>query len=161
MAEDVEVLYESVFSQAEVMRYLPGSRVLNGQETKDFIHNKFTFNEHNIGLGSLVEQKSQQVIGFAGLLYCDYFGKQELECGYAISQPYWRQGYASEICKALIETSLNQLNYPRVLATVSPENTGSIHVLKKYDFEHVETRQIVDRGIRGIFVRNKATETST
>ncbi len=153
--DDIEQLYHVVFSQTEVMQYLPQARILSYKETKEYIQKSFIINQQNIGLGSLIEKSSQSIIGFSGLLYCDYLGLNDIECGYAIAQSHWHKGYATEIGKALIENVFKQQNRCRVLATVAAKNRTSIHVLLKLGFQYTDSINIEGRGEREIYVRQK------
>ncbi|MDF2544219.1 MAG: hypothetical protein K0S47_3937 [Herbinix sp.] len=59
--------------------------------------------------------------------------KKQWDLGYAIHKDYWRQGYATEMIKALIDFCY--MNGGRIItAPVAKENIGSNAVLRKLDF---------------------------
>jgi [ribosomal protein S5]-alanine N-acetyltransferase len=51
--------------------------------------------------------------------------------GYCYNKQYWRNGYASEAAKAIIEFGFKSLNLHRIFATCDPNNIGSAKVLEK------------------------------
>ena len=55
------------------------------------------------------------------------------DLGYAVHKNYWRQGYATEMIKALIEFSENN-GAEMITADVAQANAGSNGVLKKLGF---------------------------
>ena len=50
--------------------------------------------------------------------------------GCHLLQTFWRQGYATEICRALMDHSFEHLNVHRVNALCNPENLGSRRMLE-------------------------------
>jgi RimJ/RimL family protein N-acetyltransferase len=48
-----------------------------------------------------------------------------------LDEPYWGNGYASEIAKATLDYGINKLNLKRVVALVYPQNSPSIRVIEK------------------------------
>lgn len=57
------------------------------------------------------------------------------EVGYWIGEPYWRNGYATETVKLLVEMAFNQLGMQRVYANIFEYNMASMKVLEKVGFE--------------------------
>ncbi|XGV97550.1 MAG: GNAT family N-acetyltransferase [Leptolyngbya sp. BL-A-14] len=51
--------------------------------------------------------------------------------GYLLHQQYWRQGYATEAARALVEWAISLPNIYRVWATCDVENLASVRVLEK------------------------------
>ncbi|MHD0381738.1 GNAT family N-acetyltransferase [Staphylococcus simulans] len=64
---------------------------------------------------------------------------QWAECGYAIHNQFWRQGYAYEAFTAIFKIA-KRLKYHRLEAHVHPGNHASIALLKKCGFEYECTR---------------------
>lgn len=58
---------------------------------------------------------------------------QHWDLGYCVRKNYWRQGYATEMIKALIDFG-NQNGGRKFTAAVAKENDGSNAVLKKLSF---------------------------
>lgn len=55
---------------------------------------------------------------------------ESIELGYAIGEPYWNQGYATEALQAVIQ-HLFHLEYQRVTAECFIENAASYRVMEK------------------------------
>ncbi|WP_412518388.1 GNAT family N-acetyltransferase [Staphylococcus simulans] len=65
---------------------------------------------------------------------------QWAECGYALHNQFWRQGYAYEALTALLKIA-KRLKYHRVEAHVHPGNQASIGLLEKCGFTYECTRE--------------------
>lgn len=59
--------------------------------------------------------------------------KKEWDIGYAIHKNYWRQGYAEEMIKALLDFC-QASGAKKITAPVAKENTASNAVLRKLNF---------------------------
>jgi len=55
----------------------------------------------------------------------------KIEFGYSFHVKYWGLGLATEMAKAMIDFSFNQMNFPEIVAVTHPENTASQNVLLK------------------------------
>ena len=62
-----------------------------------------------------------------------YFGETETSCeiGYAIGQPFWNKGYATEATKRFVEFCFEELGFEKVYASFFVGNTASESVMKK------------------------------
>lgn len=78
------------------------------------------------GLGGVV-LRDDTVIGMASI-----FGEGEL--GYMFARDHWGQGYATEICGALVAAAFATGQWPHLKACVFDDNPGSAHVLRKLGF---------------------------
>lgn len=76
---------------------------------------------------------------------------ESIEVGYAIGEPFWNQGYATEVLQAVIE-HLFHLEYQRVTAECFLENAASAKVMEKcgmnrtektYEMEYFKQRHTV------------------
>ncbi|MHD0396766.1 GNAT family N-acetyltransferase [Staphylococcus simulans] len=61
------------------------------------------------------------------------------ECGYAIHNQFWRQGYAHEALTAVLKIA-QRLKYHRIEAHVHPANHASLGLLEKCGFKYECTR---------------------
>ncbi len=152
---DTAELHQAIFSDADVMKYLPGGKAISLDESMIFVKDKLVVGGENIGLGSLVEKATGSVIGFAGLLKCFFLQKEDVELGYVLAKSSWGVGYATEIGRAQMRYGFNELHCERLLASVHSENIGSIRVLKKLGLTFVKNIEIQDRGKRDIYVVEK------
>lgn len=63
-----------------------------------------------------------------------------VEVGYAIVPEYRRQGYAYEAVNALFDWATNEHGIRRFIASVSPNNNASLHLVRKLGFTQVGTQ---------------------
>jgi [ribosomal protein S5]-alanine N-acetyltransferase len=89
----------------------------------------------------LVELKDGQApIGTCGLINREYI--REIDVGFAFVPAYWSQGYASEAAAAVLAYGRDTLGISRIVAVVSPHNTGSIRVLEKLGLRYSGPTQL-------------------
>ena len=88
----------------------------------------------------------QQLIGACGLRIHE--NQEQAEMGYCFNRQYWRQGYASEAARAVMEYSFANLKLHRMTATCDANNLGSAGVLRKIGMRQ-EGHFIKDCKIRG------------
>lgn len=80
------------------------------EKTKDFLHN-FCMGRH--GAVATVHKQSQKVIGY---ILFNEIDPSVYEMGWFFNRSYWRQGYASEACKAVIDYAFRELNIHKIFA---------------------------------------------
>ncbi|UXV35385.1 GNAT family N-acetyltransferase [Staphylococcus sp. IVB6181] len=66
---------------------------------------------------------------------------QWAECGYAIHNQFWRQGYGYEALAAMLKIAERRLKYHRIEAHVNIGNEPSIGLLEKAGFRYECTRE--------------------
>jgi RimJ/RimL family protein N-acetyltransferase len=99
-----------------------------------YIHNyiKNVYSYWNFGTWNVYKKDSGELVGRAGFNYRpDY---EEPELGFMIGAAYQRQGYAFEVCKAILDYGFNELEFSSVQAMADRENTASVSLLKKLGF---------------------------
>ncbi len=57
------------------------------------------------------------------------------ELGYWIGRKFWRNGYATEALKLILDFSFNKLKLHKVYARANEPNIGSIKLMKKFGFK--------------------------
>jgi [ribosomal protein S5]-alanine N-acetyltransferase len=119
-------------SDPDVITYLPwgpNSEV----DTKIYLDKVISYqlknprNDYDIA----VELKeSSLIIGACGI-HISNSATREGWIGYCFNKEYWRNGYAIEAAKAIVEFGFKNLNLHRIYATCDPNNIGSYKVLEK------------------------------
>ena len=61
-----------------------------------------------------------------------------VELGYAIKEEYQNQGYATEVCSAIIDYTFRVLQKKRIYAQVDEKNINSVKLLKKLNFKQID-----------------------
>jgi RimJ/RimL family protein N-acetyltransferase len=90
-----------------------------------------SYKEYNFGLYAVIHQKSQQLIGFCGLLLWSFEEQPEIEIGYRLARDYWGQGLGTEAARAVKDYAWNNWGFNRLICIIQPENTRSIRVAEK------------------------------
>ncbi|MEO7102177.1 MAG: GNAT family N-acetyltransferase [Gemmatimonadaceae bacterium] len=118
-----------------------------------------SYRNHGHGPYMVVLKSVQAPIGMCGLLKRVKFDDADL--GYALLPEYWRQGFALEAAKAVLDYAYASLNLPRTLGLVSPDNRPSIRLLEKLGFEFSELRQMKADGLpTAVYVHTPGRERS-
>jgi ribosomal-protein-alanine N-acetyltransferase len=125
-----------VFCDADVMRFS------DGVKTKEGVQNWLQtclkrYQTWGFGPYALVEQSSQNVIGYCGLsLFPDLDDQAEVEIGYRLARSAWRQGYATEAAWAVRDYAFTTLGVKRLIAMIDPSNLASIRVAEKIGMKY-------------------------
>jgi RimJ/RimL family protein N-acetyltransferase len=113
-----------------VMAHLGGVR--SEAQTREYHDvNLRHWREHGFGLWIVYERDGDEPIGRGMLRYLRVDGADELEIGYALYEPFWGRGLATEIAAACIDYGRQHLHGTRFFALVSPANLASRRVLEK------------------------------
>lgn len=131
-AEDLNALYE-IYSEPSVTQYTEGLYPQRAQEEaylKDYTENMYYF--YNYGVWTICDRTTGQVIGRAG--FSNREGYENPELGFVIGVPWQRQGYATEVCKALLEYGKEELGFEQVQMLVMPENEVSLRLAGNLGF---------------------------
>lgn len=153
-AGDLDVLYEKVFSDAEVMRFVFEGEPYTRERASEFFAANFDHEATGLKLCVLEERASSQIIGFSGLLECRVLGEKDYEIGFVLARSAWSKGYAQEIGRGQLDHGFSKVECTRLLAQVAPENGKSISVLENigmvpYDGPPVQSKS---RGERKLYV---------
>lgn len=129
--EDLDALYE-VYADPEVSRYTENLYEDRGQELayiKDYIEHVYRF--CGLGIWVVVDKQMNKLIGRAGLAFRDGYDTPEI--GFIIGKEYQRQGYAYEVCRAILKYCKSlDMNLIRVI--YQRENLASEELCKKLGF---------------------------
>lgn len=134
--EDVDDLYE-LYADERVTRYTEAlfqEKEQERQYIEDYIEHIYKY----FGFGTwLIHRKEDgKLIGRAGFNFRPGFDEAEL--GFVIGCPFWRQGYAFEVCSHLLELGKSAFEFERIQALVDKENEASIRLLEKLGFYFVQ-----------------------
>lgn len=117
-------------SDAVVMAQLGGART--EEQTAAYMdRNLRHWGEHGFGLWILRERGGGDPIGRAVLRHLTIDDADEVEVGYALYQPYWGRGLATEIATRCVSLAEHELGLADVVGLTDPANRASRHVLEK------------------------------
>ncbi len=148
---DIPILYERVFGDGDVMRHAFSGVVMPREEAENFIRTSFTFGESHTGIATLIEKETNDLIGFAGLLACNALGADDFEIGFVLARTAWGRGLATEIGEAQLAFGFERLNCGRLLGLAHPQNTPSIHALKKLGLKYLTNVEDANRPVRSVY----------
>lgn len=134
--EDLNDLYE-LYADARVTQYTEALFTNREQEKnyiEDYIENIYKY----FGFGTwLIHRKEDgALIGRAGFNFRPGF--EEAELGFVIGYPYWRNGYAYEVCSHLLQLGKTVFEFEKIQALADKENTASVCLLEKLGFCYAE-----------------------
>ncbi|MEO6191799.1 MAG: GNAT family N-acetyltransferase, partial [Thermoanaerobaculia bacterium] len=109
-----------------------------------------SYEMHGHGAYVVALKESLQPIGLCGLIKRDAF--KDVDIGYAFLPEFWSKGYALEAAAAVLDYGLNTLRLPKIIALVSPANTGSIKLLEKLGFAFARETRISESDASAVAV---------
>ena len=131
LSHDLQDLHDHVLSDPDVMRFAFSGIPLSFEQSKTFFEANFDHDRTGRKLGILIERETSKAIGFSGLMTCSVLDQTDYELGFVLRKNVWGLGYATEIGLGQIEYGFRVLHLKRILAQVSPQNHGSISILRK------------------------------
>ena len=122
-----------LYNDQDFISYIGDKGIRSIKDAEKFIENgpKQSYKEHRHGL-YLVQLKDFTSIGICGLLKRVNLDLPDI--GFAILPDYRRMGFIYEASKAVIEDAKNRLHLDSLFAITTPDNNGSISLLKKLGF---------------------------
>lgn len=119
--EDASDLYE-ILGDEETMRNCEPA--YSFEKTEDFLH---SFCIDRNGALAAVHKQTGKVIGY--ILFHEQ-GNGVYEMGYFFNRSFWRQGYAFESCKAVLDDAFEELHAHKVFAETI-DTTKSVNLMLK------------------------------
>lgn len=141
--EDVHPWFE-LNQDPEITRYTGDGGVVSEKEMEHRIRNHVLgdYEKYGFGRWAVIHKQDNCIIGFTGLKFIPEYDVVDL--GYRFAPKYWRQGIATEACRAALKFGFNELELERIVAYILPDNIGSQKVLKKLGFHFV--REFFEEG---------------
>ncbi|MCW3847691.1 GNAT family N-acetyltransferase [Sphingomonas sp. LB-2] len=134
----------AIFADAQVMADLAPVKDAAGSDATLAKHDAY----RGEGLGFWVVERREDgaVVGFCGLKRGDAHNPiaGEIEAGWIIDKPYWRQGYAFEAMEAALAWAWANLDVARIVAITAAVNVKSQRLMERLgmtrladgDYEH-------------------------
>ncbi len=134
--QDLDDLYE-LYADEHVTRYTEALFQDREQERhyiEDYIENIYKY----FGFGTwLIHRKEDgRLIGRAGFNFRPGF--EEAELGFIIGYPFWKNGYAYEVCSHLLQLGKEVFEFEKIQALADAENKASIRLLEKLGFIYAQ-----------------------
>jgi RimJ/RimL family protein N-acetyltransferase len=107
-----------------------------------YIENMYRF--YGYGMWIVCHRETGKLIGRVGVEHREELDG-ELELGYAIGTEYQRQGYATEVCTAILSYVRRELGFDQVCCLIHEENLISRHFAEKLGFQEQKTMILQNR----------------
>lgn len=130
--EDVDGFYR-IYAEPSVTEYTENIFADRDEETayiEDYRKKVYAF--YGYGMWTVLERKSGEVIGRAGITWREGYDLPEL--GFVFGAPWQGKGYAFEVCGAILHYAREELQMERVQALVRPGNERSLRLCEKLGF---------------------------
>ena len=128
-ANDAEE-FGSICNEPGVRRYLFDDEAVAPALIREILARSASdFETRGFGLWILQEKLSERTIGFCGLRVV--FELDEVEILYALSESWWRRGYALEAAQTVMRYAFDVVDLARVIGVVDAPNHASWRVLDK------------------------------
>ncbi len=131
--DDLKALRE-LYEKPHVTDYI---EPLYGEEQERIYQESYIekiYGFYGFGMWLVFHKETGAMIGRAGLEYRETCQDGEVEMGYVFAPEFWHQGYATEVCNALMDYAFDELSMQCILCRVSPDNIASIRLLEKLGF---------------------------
>lgn len=138
--EDLDDLFD-LYRDGEISRYTDDLHTYEEEKElqRAYIENMYRY--FGYGLWLVFSKDTGALIGRAGLEHREYHDEIELDLGYVIGTKYQRQGFATEICQAMIEYAKENTGFERINVLIKEGNLASEKLAQKLGFLHVEDFQ--------------------
>lgn len=97
-------------------------------------YREMVYRLYEYGLWVVEEKESGELIGVAGLEHQIFQEQEYLALGYVIGKKWRGQGYAKEVCRAILDYGREELGMEELHCFVEPENGASLHLAEKLGF---------------------------
>ncbi len=89
------------------------------------------YEQFGFGLWAMVEKKSGEMVGQAGITWQECEGEKVLEIGYLLKYRHWHKGYASEAAIACRNYAFSVLDADWICSIIKEDNFASQQVAKR------------------------------
>ncbi|MCF4097602.1 GNAT family N-acetyltransferase [Maritalea mediterranea] len=131
-ANDFDALV-ALQTDPHVYQYVGDGQPLSPDQVRLWIdRSRKNIETNGFGTGAIVYKDKDELIGWAGYVQPP---EQEIEIIYGLSQEEWGKGLGTEIVQGLVNAARDRYELIPLQATVDPQNSRSIKLLKKIGFE--------------------------
>lgn len=134
--EDVDALYE-IYAEPSITAYMENLYDDPEEErayTQEYI--RCHYGLYEFGMWIVEERGTGQILGRAGLDMVE--GRELPQLGFIIRKDCQRQGYAQEVCSAILQYAHAELGMRQIEARCHPDNAASVGLLEKLGFTCAE-----------------------
>ena len=96
------------------------------------------YQNHGFGWWAVILKETNKFIGDCGITIQNINNTMLPEVGYHINKQYWRNGYAKEAGKAVIEWAFKNTNYDALYSYMNAENVASYSTAKSIGMTKID-----------------------
>jgi RimJ/RimL family protein N-acetyltransferase len=123
-------LLAPLMANSDFMRFSLG--VFSREQTSGFLDKVIGWERRGLpSQFAVIHRKDNRLIGYCGFFHQQVDGADEIEIGYRLHPNYWNQGIATEAAQAVRDHGFADLNLPRVISLIHPDNRRSRRVAEK------------------------------
>ena len=130
--DDATALHD-VFGSPEVMRWTPSPPSKDVAETAQRLARTMAFTARQppgFGLWALELKTPSEFLGQVGLFPVEGKGP-EVEVAYELAPRVWGHGYATEAARGVFDYARANLEWPRIVSVIHPDNVRSLRVAER------------------------------
>jgi len=118
----------TLFADPAVMRYVGTGEPATRDEAEKALASIIAhWEREGFGRWAIEDKTTGEFVGYGGLRSLS--GTPEVV--YHFAQRHWGKGFATEMARACLQFGFNVKGFERIIAIAKPENSASIHVMKK------------------------------
>jgi ribosomal-protein-alanine N-acetyltransferase len=122
----------SIISNPQVMRFSLKGPITIEEARKQLCDKDIALYENeDYGMLAITRKMDNALIGYAGLLKQEIDGEQKIEISYRLHPNYWKQGFAIEAVRAILDYAFTKLKLKEIIAIIEPNNLDSIKIALK------------------------------
>ena len=166
--DDAGELHQAVYSDPEVCRFFCGQTRTLEEVRERMVYRSFQARDSALGFLAITRKSDAALIGLVALQFYlaswirwedapdEPTARVEVELSYALGRPFWRQGYAVEACRAVIDYAWTDLRLARIAYSVDGENAASLALMRALGFRLGANRHPAHRSDVVAVLRNPA-----
>jgi RimJ/RimL family protein N-acetyltransferase len=147
-----------LFNDPDCLRFIGDKNIRNERDSVKYLQTgpMAMYQEHGFGLYKVIRKNDRVCLGLCGLLQREYLEYPDVGC--AFLPDYRKAGAAYDCCSAVTQWALSVVNANKVLALISPDNSASIGLFSKMNYQLIDTIEGNDIGQKTlIFAYSKQT----
>ena len=163
--DDIDALFE-LYSKPGITDFVEPLYDYDKECEYERAYIEHMYGYYEYGMWLVFSKETGELIGRAGLENRDYCDEQEtqgvsgtyhseMELGYIIAPEYQRQGYATEVCKAILEYAWENLCPDRINCLIDEENYPSGRLVEKLRFQLIGKTDVTGESLLRYVITNE------
>lgn len=127
--EDLDVL-ALLTANKDFMRFSSG--VYSREQAATLLEKILSWNREGLpSQFAVIVRETGELIGYCGFFHQVVDDTEEIEIGYRLHPKFWNRGLATEAAQAVRDHGFRDLELPRLISLIHPENAASRRVTEK------------------------------